>query len=58
MTGFQQNAFQRTGFQIPLGTLTFPSPADVKAGVQYGPTGTEYTGTLQAKTGQVWLRRR
>jgi hypothetical protein len=28
--------------------LTWPDPADVRAGVQYGPTGIEYTGTLVA----------
>ncbi len=30
-----------------LGEL-WPDPADVRAGVMYGPTGTEYTGTLVA----------
>lgn len=28
--------------------MSYPLPADVRLGVQYGPTGTEYTGTLVA----------
>lgn len=39
------------------GTAVWPNPADVRAGVVYGPTGVEYTGVLAAG-GQVWLRRR
>jgi hypothetical protein len=31
--------------------LVWPDPADVKAGVQYGPTGVDYTGTLTATGG-------
>lgn len=38
------------------GSGVWPDPADVKAGVQYGPTGTEYTGTKQG--GGSYLRRR
>ena len=26
--------------------MSYPLPADVRLGVQYGPTGTEYTGTM------------
>lgn len=28
--------------------MSYPLPADVRLGVQYGPTGTEYTGTMVA----------
>lgn len=43
-TAFQPNAFQLGAFQIEV--AVWPAPGDVKAGVQYGPTGVEYTGTL------------
>lgn len=33
--------------------LTWPSPADVRLGVQYGPTGADYTGTLTGGTGET-----
>ena len=36
--------------------INWPDPADVRLGVQYGPTGVEYTGTMLS--GQIWLRRR
>lgn len=36
--------------------LAWPDPGDVRFGVEYGPTGTEYVGTMRA--GTVWLRRR
>lgn len=36
----------------------FPDPADVREGVAYGPTGVEFVGTLKAKQGTVWIRRR
>lgn len=36
----------------------FPDPADVREGVQYGPTGVEFVGTLKARQGTVWIRRR
>lgn len=35
----------------------YPDPADVAAGVQYGPTGTEYTGT-KTGGGAVFMRAR
>lgn len=35
----------------------YPNPADVKAGVVYGP-GDIYVGTLTSTGGTVWLRRR
>ena len=57
--GFQRNAFQRPGFQSsPAIAFGFPNPTDVRLGVQYGPTGVEYTGTLQPKNSQIYLRRR
>lgn len=58
INAFQRNAFQKNAFQVVVPTVGYPSPSDVRLGVKYGPTGTEYTGTLQVKTGQVWLRRR
>ena len=36
----------------------WPAPADVRAGVPYGPTGTEYVGTLVAGGGGSFFRRR
>lgn len=36
--------------------IAWPDPADVRFGIEYGPTGTEYVGTMRA--GTVWLRRR
>ena len=30
---------------MPVGTLVLPNPSDVRAGVQYGADGTEFTGT-------------
>jgi hypothetical protein len=38
-------------------SLVWPNPSDVRLGVQYGPTGTEYTGELTGGGG-VFLRRR
>ena len=35
-----------TGYTSLAGAVTYPDPADVLAGVQYGPTGADYTGTL------------
>lgn len=34
------------GYTAAVGGATYPDPADVLVGVQYGPTGTDYTGTL------------
>lgn len=36
---------------MPIGTLLLPNPADVRAGIQYGADGVEYTGTLLVPTG-------
>jgi hypothetical protein len=36
----------------------YPSPSDVKLGVTYGPTGTEYTGTFSGGGNAVLMRRR
>ena len=30
----------------------YPDPSDVRLGVTYGPTGTEYTGTMTGTSGQ------
>jgi len=39
--------------------VVWPLPGQVTLGVQYGPTGSEYTGTLTATGGgTVMLRRR
>lgn len=39
------------------GGFVWPDPSTVQAGVMYGPTGTEYTGTAAAG-GTVFMRRR
>lgn len=36
----------------------YPSENQVLNGVEYGPTGDEYTGTLTGGTGIAYLRRR
>lgn len=36
----------------------YPDPADVREGVQYGPTGIEFTGTFKGGKGVVLIRRR
>jgi hypothetical protein len=41
-------SFAITGFAATALYTAWPDPADVRAGVMYGPTGTEYTGTLVA----------
>lgn len=33
-------------FGAPPAVPVYPSPADVRTGVAYGPTGADYTGTL------------
>lgn len=38
--------------------MSWPLESDVRLGVQYGPTGTEYTGTLSAGGGGVIILRR
>jgi hypothetical protein len=39
-----------------LAAITWPDPADVRRGVQYGPTGADYTGTMEG--GSIVLMRR
>jgi hypothetical protein len=41
---------------LTLGSI-YPDPADVRAGVSFGPGGI-YVGTMAAGKGTVWLRRR
>jgi hypothetical protein len=41
-------SFAITGFAATALYAAWPDPSDVRAGVMYGPTGTEYTGTLVA----------
>lgn len=35
----------------------FPDPSDVRAGITYGPTGADYTGTMVAGGGSYMRRR-
>ena len=45
------------GYTAATGAATYPDPADVLVGVQYGPTGADYTGTLSVvldlETGRI-----
>ena len=47
-TAFQIDSFQNDSFQTDasVGGPIWPLPTQVLLGVVYGPTGTEYTGTL------------
>lgn len=38
-------------------TPVFPDPSDVRAGITYGPTGADYTGTLSGGGGSFMRRR-
>lgn len=38
-------------FDGSLVAIVWPDPADVRAGVKYGPSGTEFTGTLIVGSG-------
>ena len=44
--------------QIEAQGPVWPNPSDVTAGVVYGPTGTEYTGTKIGGSGSGYIRRR
>lgn len=39
------------------GSAVFPPPSQVLLGVVYGPNGNDYTGTLVAGGGTLWIRR-
>lgn len=41
----------RSGFTPVSAGAVWPSPSDVRAGVTYGPTGSDYTGTLTSTGG-------
>ena len=57
ITSIGQYSISGTPVTLVLqGGIVWPSPSDVKLGVEYGPTGIEYTGTMLS--GQIWLRRR
>jgi hypothetical protein len=43
---------------ISSGGAVWPSPSQVALGIVYGPTGTEYTGTLVGSSGAGMMRRR
>ena len=62
-TAFQDTplAFQDIdlAFQIDVspGGEVWPDPSQVAIGVTYGPTGSEYTGTMVITSGgAVWMR--
>ena len=42
------SAFARSN---PAHGTVYPDPSDVRLGVAYGPTGTEYTGTMTGGSG-------
>ena len=42
------SAFARSN---PAHGAVYPDPSDVRLGVAYGPTGTEYTGTMTGGAG-------
>lgn len=46
------------GYGLGSGGAVFPAPGQVLSGVVYGPNGNDYTGTLTAGGGAVFLRRR
>ena len=57
ITSIGQYSISGTPVTLVLqGGIVWPSPSDVKLGVEYGPTGIEYVGTMLS--GQIWLRRR
>ena len=35
-------------------SAVFPAPEDVRFGIQYGPTGVEYTGTMAETSLKYW----
>ena len=44
--------------RAPTPVPVYPAEADVRSGVTYGPTGTDYTGTMTGGgSGTVYLRR-
>lgn len=55
--GFASGPLSAVSLLVPLATalgtsITFyPDPSDVRLGVTYGPTGTEYTGTMTGGSG-------
>jgi hypothetical protein len=52
----QQNLGMAWG-AAAAGSPVFPDPADVRNGVTYGPTGEDYTGTMQSGGGSYMRRR-
>ena len=52
--------YTTTGSDLSMNVMRqFPLETQVAAGVSYGPTGTEYTGTLSASSGGgAYIRRR
>lgn len=50
---FQSDAFQNDAFQMfSGGGPVWPLPSQVLAGITYGPTGADYTGTLTSTAGE------
>lgn len=53
---FSSASFSSSSFSTPV--PVYPAEADVRSGVTYGPTGTDYTGTMTGGgSGTVYLRR-
>lgn len=39
----------------PPGTAVYPDPSQVATGVQYGPNGDDYTGTMTSGAPQIYF---